>query len=102
MLIFVAYLREIDQNQEVFAKGDISGPTARSRALVRIQQALIATQEIGDEKLQIVQILQDLIESKTKQLDMDFRNLGMIESYLFIYLFLLEDFKLYLMYFILL
>ncbi|OXU32069.1 hypothetical protein TSAR_004843 [Trichomalopsis sarcophagae] len=69
-----AYLREVEQNQEVLARVDTNG-SAKSRALLRIQQALIAAQEIGDEKLQIVQIVQDLIENKTRQLDMDFRNL---------------------------
>lgn len=45
---------------------------------MRIQQALIAAQEIGDEKLQIVQQVQDLIENKSRQLEVDYRNLGII------------------------
>lgn len=48
----------------------------RRRSLTRFQQALISAQEIGDEKLQIVQHIQDLIENKTRQLDVDFGNLG--------------------------
>lgn len=48
----------------------------KRRALVRIQQALIAAQEIGDEKLDIVQQVQDLIENKAKQLELDYQNLG--------------------------
>jgi len=51
-------------------------PVVKRRALMRVQQALIATQEIGDEKLQIVQQVQDLIENKSRQLDVDYRNLG--------------------------
>lgn len=43
--------------------------------MTRIQQSLIAAQELGDEKLQIVQQLTDLIESKTRQLDQNFKNL---------------------------
>ncbi|XP_065087017.1 inhibitor of growth protein 1 [Ochlerotatus camptorhynchus] len=49
---------------------------ATKRAIARIQQGLIAAQELGDEKLQIVQQLQDLIDHKTRQLDQDFKNLG--------------------------
>ena len=49
---------------------------ATKRAIVRMQQGLIAAQELGDEKLQIVQHLQDLIDCKTRQLDQDFKNLG--------------------------
>lgn len=41
----------------------------------RIQQSLIAAQELGDEKLQIVTQLQELIDLKTRQLDHDFKNL---------------------------
>lgn len=52
--------------------------TSRNRALLRVQQALIAAQEIGDEKLQIVQQVQDLIENKSRQLDLDYRNLGKV------------------------
>lgn len=48
----------------------------QQRAIARIQQGLIAAQELGDEKLQIVQQLQDLIDHKTRQLDQDFKNLG--------------------------
>jgi hypothetical protein len=46
------------------------------RAQQRLQQSLVAAQELGDEKLQIVQQLQDLIDHKTRQLDQDFKNLG--------------------------
>lgn len=43
--------------------------------MLRIQQSLIAAQELGDEKLQIVTQMQDLIDQKTRQLDQDFKNL---------------------------
>ncbi|KAK0164750.1 hypothetical protein PV328_003333 [Microctonus aethiopoides] len=67
------YLREVDQQQELL-KNDVD-MTVRRRALLRVQQALISAQEIGDEKLQIVQQIQDLIENKARQLDLDYRNL---------------------------
>ena len=72
--MFSAYLREVDQQLEIL-RSDIDSVTRR-KALMRVQQALIAAQEIGDEKLQIVQQVQDLIENKSRQLDLDFRNLG--------------------------
>ncbi|XP_033224873.1 inhibitor of growth protein 1 isoform X2 [Belonocnema kinseyi] len=68
-----AYLREVDQHLDLL-RSDVDS-TARRRASLRVQQALIAAQEIGDEKLQIVQQVQDLIENKTRQLDLDYRNL---------------------------
>lgn len=43
--------------------------------MARIQQSLIAAQELGDEKLQIVTQLQELIDLKTRQLEHDFKNL---------------------------
>ncbi|KAG8036669.1 hypothetical protein G9C98_003991 [Cotesia typhae] len=67
------YLREVDQQQDLLTKND-TDVVSRRRALTRVQQALIAAQEIGDEKLQIVQQIQDLIEVKSRQLDQDFRD----------------------------
>ncbi|XP_053681105.1 uncharacterized PE-PGRS family protein PE_PGRS20 [Anopheles nili] len=66
------------------AKGGTSeGSTSSSeqssvlkRVTNRIQKGLIAAQELGDEKLQIIQQLLDLIDHKTRQLDQDFSNLG--------------------------
>ncbi|XP_047003067.1 inhibitor of growth protein 1 [Schistocerca americana] len=70
---YQAYLKEVEQHQESSrSEGDSS---ARRRNLLRIQQSLIAAQEVGDEKLQIVQQIQDLIENKSRQLDLDYRNL---------------------------
>ncbi|XP_031629111.1 inhibitor of growth protein 2 [Contarinia nasturtii] len=50
-------------------------PSKRARAMARIQQNLIAAQELGDEKLQVVTQLQEMIDQKTRQLDADFKNL---------------------------
>lgn len=47
----------------------------RARSMARIQQSLIAAQELGDEKLQVVTQLQEMIDLKTRQLDADFKNL---------------------------
>ncbi|XP_041983027.1 inhibitor of growth protein 1-like isoform X2 [Aricia agestis] len=47
----------------------------RGRAALRLQAALVAAQEIGDEKLQVVQVLQDLIDNKQRSLDADHKKL---------------------------
>ncbi|XP_045504101.1 inhibitor of growth protein 1 [Colias croceus] len=47
----------------------------RGRAALRLQAALVAAQEIGDEKLQVVQLLQDLIDNKQRSLDADHKKL---------------------------
>lgn len=52
-----------------------ANPTKRARAMTRIQQALIAAQELGDEKLRVVAQLQEVIDQKTRQLDTDYKNL---------------------------
>ncbi|XP_050069289.1 uncharacterized transmembrane protein DDB_G0289901 [Anopheles maculipalpis] len=54
----------------------IEPSSSLKRATSRIQKSLIAAQELGDEKLQIIQQMQDLIDHKTRQLDQDFVNLG--------------------------
>lgn len=79
-LFHLGYLRDVDVFYEQWANCSTSdlestNATKRNRAMTRIQQSLIAAQELGDEKLQIVQQLTDLIESKTRQLDQNFKNL---------------------------
>ncbi|XP_058804092.1 inhibitor of growth protein 1-like [Phymastichus coffea] len=73
------YLREIDQQQEELSNPDIDVST-KSQALKKLMQALIYTQEIGDEKLHIVQIIQDLVESRTKQLDVNFEHIDALRD----------------------
>lgn len=65
----------MDQQQECLQK-DTESTIKKRGSLVKIQQALILAQEVGDEKLQIIQQLQDLIENKARQLEIDYRNLG--------------------------
>ncbi|XP_036334095.1 inhibitor of growth protein 1 [Rhagoletis pomonella] len=54
--------------------------TRRARAIARMQQSLIQAQELGDEKMQIVNLLQELIDHKTRQLDTDQKNLDIKEE----------------------
>lgn len=49
-----------------------------------MQQALIAAQELGDEKMNLLQAILDKIEIKTRLLDQDFKNLGIYVNDTFI------------------
>lgn len=48
----------------------------RKRLLQKVQTALIESLEIGDEKLQLVQSMQDAVEIKSRQLETDCQALG--------------------------
>ncbi|XP_059622348.1 inhibitor of growth protein 5 [Phlebotomus argentipes] len=76
---FRAHLRDSDYYYEQWSNCSTSelesANAKRSRAMARIQQSFIASQELGDEKLQIVTQLQELIDQKTRQLEHDFKNL---------------------------
>ncbi|XP_063241212.1 inhibitor of growth protein 1 [Bacillus rossius redtenbacheri] len=72
---YQAFLKEVEQHQDA-AQRDTDLATKR-KVLVRVQKMLIAAQEVGDEKLQVVQQIQDLIENKSRQLDLDYRNLDL-------------------------
>lgn len=79
--MLIDYIREIDQQQDVLSKSGLDAVT-RQTALEKLEQALLAARRIGDDKIQIVQVIQDLIENKTRQLDTDFRNLGKLRTIL--------------------
>lgn len=62
-------LQDID-NFENALKKDLDS-MSRKRTLLQIQRALIQSQDLGDRKLQIVQVIQDIIDNKSRQLDVD-------------------------------
>lgn len=66
-------LSEIEHQQATLKQE--SDTIVRKRIILQIQRALIRSQEIGDEKLQIVSLIQDMIENKVRQLDQDRKNL---------------------------
>lgn len=79
-------LRELDlgQHQELLQEldslvtqyeEDCEDPVAQKRLLGKMQVPLIASQDIGDDKINIVQVLTDVIENKTRQLEHDSQNL---------------------------
>lgn len=75
-IFFVECLRDAETHLAVCI-GPNTEERRRGRAALRLQTALVAAQEIGDEKLQVVQLLQDLIDNKQRCLDADHKKLGM-------------------------
>ncbi|GAB6032621.1 PHD finger protein ing1 [Chamberlinius hualienensis] len=82
----ITTMRELDiKYQELMNSlenyySSISGSTdyaLKKKSLQQVKRLLIKSQEIGDEKLQLVQQIADLIENKTRQLDLDYKNLGL-------------------------
>jgi len=67
------FLSNLDNLIECFEKDQT--PAAQRLTLLKIQQGLIAAQDIGDDKLATVQIIADIIENKTRQLEQDSKNL---------------------------
>ncbi|KAI0218539.1 Inhibitor of growth protein 2 [Lamellibrachia satsuma] len=66
-------LKDIRHHQEVYLKEGDSNQ--KKRSLIQIQRGLIKSQEIGDEKLQLVTQIIELIENRTRQLEQDLENL---------------------------
>ncbi|XP_014096784.2 inhibitor of growth protein 1 [Bactrocera oleae] len=78
-------LRDVDHYYDLWRSlqnnnGSEGNCTRRARAIARMQQSLIQAQELGDEKMQIVNLLQELIDHKTRQLDSDQKNLDIKEE----------------------
>lgn len=74
-LLFVGFLKEVEQQCDAFLL-EVESTAKKNNHIGRVQQALIVAQELGDEKLRILQQVQDIIENKTRQLDTDYKNLG--------------------------
>lgn len=66
-------LQDVDHHQSSLQK-ELDN-VGRKRTMLQIQRCLIRLQDIGDEKLQILQHIQDMIENKTRQLDIDHEKL---------------------------
>lgn len=66
-------LQDVDHHQNALQKELDS--IRRKRTMFEIQRALIRLQDIGDEKLQILQQIQDMIENRARQLDGDHEKL---------------------------
>jgi len=78
-------LRELDmrQHQDVLSELETlvdqfestKDPVGQKRLLNKMMLPLIASQDIGDDKIQLVQNMTDVIENKTRQLELDSQNL---------------------------
>ncbi|XP_066303997.1 inhibitor of growth protein 1-like [Branchiostoma lanceolatum] len=70
---FQEVMKEIEESQERYLNE--SDPIVRRRKLIQIQRGLVKSQELGDEKLQLVSSMVDMVENRARQLDEDQRNL---------------------------
>lgn len=50
-------------------------PSARRKCLIQIQRRLIKSQEYGDDKLQLVGNMIDMVDTRTRQIEVDVENL---------------------------
>jgi len=81
-LVFICYvsflaelLNEVERLRESYKIEKDAEKKKNTVALIR--KFLIKNQEHGDSKLRTVAKIQDMIEVKARQLDLDFENLGM-------------------------
>ncbi|KAL3267491.1 hypothetical protein HHI36_011614 [Cryptolaemus montrouzieri] len=70
----VCYLAKVKATHYWKKQAD-ENPRQKQKCYLRMQQALSAAQEIGDEKMSVVQTINDKIELRYRSLDQDFRNL---------------------------
>ncbi|XP_066937739.1 inhibitor of growth protein 1-like isoform X2 [Macrobrachium rosenbergii] len=77
----ISSMRELDVRYQALLqdmeglRGQLEGELdsiSLKRIMVQIQDKLISTQEIGDDKLQIVQHILDIIENRQRQLELDY------------------------------
>lgn len=82
--IYSGFLHDVESLAAQYEECVSFGKTKeKNRLLRKAQSTLLSARELGDEKLQIVQHLQDLIENRTRLLDNDYRNIGKLNFYNF-------------------
>ncbi|KRT78837.1 hypothetical protein AMK59_8298, partial [Oryctes borbonicus] len=72
---YLARVRELENQTQIWKNAGNENSGKKTRAAMRMQQALIAAQELGDEKMSLLQSILERIEMKTRLLDQDFKNL---------------------------
>lgn len=75
LLFNLARVRDAALKADIWRNCSTSAKT-KAKSFARMQQSLIAAQELGDEKMTLLQLILDKIEIKTRLLDQDFKNLG--------------------------
>ncbi|XP_017076574.1 inhibitor of growth protein 1 [Drosophila eugracilis] len=74
-------IRDVDHYYDLYLSLQNSPDAGRrSRSISRMHQSLIQAQELGDEKMQIVNHMQEIIDGKLRQLDTDQQNLDLKEE----------------------
>eukprot|EP00099_Drosophila_melanogaster_P023012 NP_650656.1 uncharacterized protein Dmel_CG7379 [Drosophila melanogaster] len=74
-------IRDVDHYYDLYLSLQNSADAGRrSRSISRMHQSLIQAQELGDEKMQIVNHMQEIIDGKLRQLDTDQQNLDLKED----------------------
>lgn len=74
LLYIVEIVNEIWKLKEEYKNEEDS--SMKKNILTALKNSLIKNQEIGDVKLKIVAKIFEIIESRTRQLDLEFENLG--------------------------
>ncbi|CAB0005699.1 unnamed protein product [Nesidiocoris tenuis] len=67
-------LKDVVAYREAIVRQNLTG-TALRKALYKMEQGLIAMQEIGDQKVDLWQQIADLVDSRARSLEQDRRNL---------------------------
>ncbi|CAH1401017.1 unnamed protein product [Nezara viridula] len=69
------FMKDAENFKETLQREDLELNVQR-KTLFKLEQILIALQEVGDEKVEIGQHILDLIDNKYRALDQDLRDLG--------------------------
>ena len=77
---YVGHVKEVERLMDMLLslkqKNDPDAEAASISISTMVQSLLVRTQEIGDQKLGVIQQIQDILENKTSQLDLDQKKSG--------------------------
>ena len=68
-------MKEVEGYKHSLEKDDLENGAQR-KIFCKLEQVLISLQELGDEKVEIGQQINDLIDNKYRQLEQDLRHIG--------------------------
>lgn len=72
---YIAKVRDAANCTQTWKRIGNENPLKKAKSFIKMQQALSAAQELGDEKMTLLQTILDKIEIKTRRLDQDYKNL---------------------------
>lgn len=84
-VFFVIHLLAILEEIKNLRNAAMKESGSSKKSCLALQRALIHCQEIGDEKIALVQLITDLIENRSRQLDQDREHLGQFFFFLNFY-----------------